>query len=390
MTRGPDATGTAATDLVYAAVVTVAAVLAIAGAQFSAAVVVCILIALIPWVLLAFRHRLPLLLFAALAVVPVVPVVAWTGIGSALFLTTATASWVASRTPRWSLVAPVAAVVIALPFLPFALGMEWDRGAVFFAFGNAFGVLIGVLLRRSNELANRLRIADAELAAAAAREERHRIARDVHDLVAHSLTIVVLHVGGARRVLRTDPDAAETALVDAEHVCRESLDGIRGVVGLLRDDAEPHALSLDFDQLVSTYRTAGLAIGLHKEGAPESLPLGARVTLYRVVQEALANAARHARAGTSIDVTLLIDDAGTVARVTNTDRGTSSARALPDSDEPRSGGFGLVGLREQVAAVGGELRTSRRSTAWVLECRLPPLPRDDPGAGSSLPAEGDS
>ncbi len=91
----------------------------------------------------------------------------------------------------------------------------------------------------STRLADELRAADAELADAAAREERHRIARDVHDLVAHSLTVVVLHVGGARRVLRSDPDAAEAALVEAERVSRESLDAIRGAVGMLRDDDEP-------------------------------------------------------------------------------------------------------------------------------------------------------
>ncbi len=67
----------------------------------------------------------------------------------------------------------------------------------------------------------------------------------MHDLVAHSLTVVVLHVGGARRVLRSDPDAAEAALIAAERVSRESFDAIRGVVGLLREDGEPQVQSLD-------------------------------------------------------------------------------------------------------------------------------------------------
>lgn len=139
----------------------------------------------------------------------------------------------------------------ALPFLSDATG-HGDGGALYFAFGDLFGVLAGVLLRRQTRLVAQLRQADARLVEAAAREERQRLARDVHDLVAHSLTIVVLHVGGARRVLRADPDAAEGALGDAERVCRESLDAIRGVVGLLRrdDPAGRPAGSLDVADLV--------------------------------------------------------------------------------------------------------------------------------------------
>jgi signal transduction histidine kinase len=237
-------------------------------------------------------------------------------------------------------------------------------GAIYFAFGGAFSVLVGVLLRRATRLADELRAAEGELADAAARDERHRLARDVHDLVAHSLTVVVLHVGGARRVLRSDPDAAEAALTKAERVSRESLDAIRGVVGMLRDDDESGAGSLDLERLVATYRSAGLPVELRIIGTAEPLSLPLRLTLYRVVREALANAAQHSAPGTSAAVEIGIDDHAVVARVSN--EFTPTGATDPDPE-----GYGLVGLREQTASLGGELSSGPEGDSWVVECRLP-------------------
>jgi signal transduction histidine kinase len=253
--------------------------------------------------------------------------------------------------------------VVVVPFLPAAFGAHpWSYGAGYFAFGNAFGVLVGVLLRRATSLAAELRAADARLAQAAGREERQRIARDVHDLVAHSLTVVVLHIGGARRVLRADPRAAEAALADAERVCRESLDGIRGVVGLLREADDRPGLSLDFQELADAYRSAGRPVGLRVIGDPATLPLAARVALYRVVQESLANAARHAPADGATDVALTIVDGAAEARIAN---------RLTTPIAPSGGGYGLAGLREQVEALGGDLTGGPAGQHWVVTCRLP-------------------
>jgi signal transduction histidine kinase len=377
MKRDPDSAGSPSTDLVYAGVAVVAATLALISADMQPAITGCVALALVPWALIVARRPLPLPAFAAMAVIPIIPVVAWTSIGSALFLTIAAASRLASRSDSRWLVATVTTVIMAIPFLPVLVGFEWDIGAIYFAFGGAFGVLVGVLLRHADRLASKLRDADAELADAAARQERHRIARDVHDLVAHSLTVVVLHIGGARRILTTDPPAAAAALADAERVCRESLDGIRGVVGLLRDGDEPHALSLDFEQLANTYRSAGLPITLHVSGAPDALPLAERVTLYRVVQEALANAARHTQGLSAIHIELLIDQETVVARITNDYPASNPARLAS------SGGYGLAGLREQVASLGGELTSGREADAWILECRLPPRPAGRPNTSTS-------
>jgi signal transduction histidine kinase len=353
------------TDLVYAALALVAAVLTLIGEGLDPWITAAVVVALLPWVLIVSGVRLPLVSFAVLAIVPLIPVILITGIGAAIFLTLVAASRLASCTDQRWLVGVVTVVVVVLPFTSFIFGFgEWDVGAIYFAFGGAFGILVGVLLRRSIKLTDELRLADAELAEAAARDERHRIARDVHDLVAHSLTVVVLHVGGARRVLRSDPDAAEAALVEAERVSRESLDAIRGAVGFLRDD-RAEVRSLDLERLVTTYSSAGMPVTLTIDGTPEALPLDVRVALYRVVQEALTNAARHGGPAARTTVEIRIETDAVAVRVAN-----ARARGR-EADAAGSGGFGLVGLREQAESLGGELVSGVQGELWVVECRLP-------------------
>ncbi|HEY0373357.1 MAG TPA: histidine kinase [Amnibacterium sp.] len=358
----PDGT---ATERIYAAIAALAGVLAVVEALRSTPwTIALVLVALVPWLLLVLGRSLPLWLFAVLALVPVIPVILLNHAGVVTFLTTAAASRVAARSDDRRFVLAVTALVLVVPFLPAVRGDDlWQYGAPYFAFGNLFGVLIGVLLRRANRLAADLRAADARLAEAAVQEERQRIARDVHDLVAHSLTVVVLHIGGARRVLRADPRAAEAALADAERVCREALDGIRGVVGLLRQEDDRPGVSLDLEQLAASYRIAGRTVALRVDGDATALPLAVRVALYRVVQEALANAARHSRGDDPIDVRVAADAASASARISNPlGRGPAA---------PSTGGYGLVGLREQVAALGGRLTGQPEDGTWVVECRIP-------------------
>ncbi|SDQ07566.1 sensor histidine kinase [Quadrisphaera sp. DSM 44207] len=352
-------------ERIYAGVALAAAVLGLLEGPRTPLVLGCVLLSLVPSALVAAGRDLPLGAFALLSIAPVVLLVAVHGVGGAVFLATVAASRVASRAGPGALVGATTAAVVALPFLPFLLPAgARDAGSVYFAFGDLLGVLVGLLVHRATALAEDLRAADARLAEAAAREERHRIARDVHDLVAHSLTVVVLHVGGARRVLRTDPAAAEGALADAERVCRESLDGIRGVVGLLRDEREERpVLSLDLQELADGYRAAGLPVALRTSGALEALPLVTRVTLHRVVQEALANAARHADPP-SAAVDVAVEGSGVLVRVSNPVREGAGAAAS-------SGGYGLVGLAERVASVGGDLAGGPDGGAWVVRCRLP-------------------
>ena len=352
-------TDTGTTDRIYAAVALIAGALTFVEAPRSLWSAAEVVFALVPWALVVARREPPAWLFVALAILPIVPFVIANDVGVVVFMTTAAASRFASRTDDLRLVVAVTIAVAVIPFLPFLLTTHQPNGAGYFAFGDVFGVLVGVLLRRTNRLAERLREVDASLVEARGREERQRIARDVHDLVAHSLTVVVLHIGGARRLLRADPAAAEAALADAERVCRESLDGIRGVVGLLRDaDAAPR-VSLDLQELAETYRTAGVEVALAITGDSAGLPLAVRVVLYRVVQESLANAARYARGA----VTVEIDATETQARV----------RVANPLGRPAvsTGGFGLAGLREQVAAIGGALTGGPAGDRWVVTCELP-------------------
>jgi signal transduction histidine kinase len=364
--------GSPRADRVWAAAATVIAVLGVLQDPTSPVLVALVVVALAPWVVEALRRPLPLPWFAGTAVVPVLAATALAGYGSSMFLLTLAGSRIASRTDSRAVVAAVTVVGATSPLLHLLHHPEFDPGIVYFAIGNLFGVLLGVLLRRTIRLGDELRAADARLAEAAGRAERERLARDVHDLVAHSLTVVVLHVGGARRVLRADPSAAERALEEAERVCRDSLDGIRGVVGLLRGPEDSTALSLDLDALAATYRRAGLPVRLVVTGDPATLPLLQRVTVYRVLQEALANAARYAGPGpVSADVAVG-NDAVTV-RVENP---LGSQR-----DSSGTGGFGLVGLREQVAGQAGDLSGGPTGDTWTVRCRLPvasPVPAARP------------
>ncbi len=121
---------------------------------------------------------------------------------------------------------------------------------------------------------------------------------------------------------------------------------------------------MDLERLVTTYRSAGLPVALSITGTAEHLSLPLRLTLYRVVQEALANAARHSAPGTSATVEIGIDDRAVVARVSNEFTPNGATGPGPE-------GYGLVGLREQTASLGGELSSGPEGDSWVVECRLP-------------------
>lgn len=358
----------------YTAVATFAAVPTAIVAGFDVRVIALLVIGLAPWALALAGREIPVWGVVLLGVVPVAGIEALLGFSVVIFMATAALSRAASRA-HGAIFVPAAAVLgVALPFVPLAVGNEFDIGSVYFAFGNILGIGVGLLQLRARKLAAALYAADAQLATATAAAERTRLARDVHDLVAHSLTVVVLQIGGARRILRTDPATASHALEQAEQICRESLDGIRGVVGLLRGTDEPTVAALDLQRLAATYSAAGVQVDLAIDGDPSALPLLPRGTAHRVVQEALANAARYRAAGAAVDVDVRVTTAGVQLRVANALGPTSSSR--------QAGGFGLTGLREQVGTIGGVLTSGPIGPDWVVECQIP---RSAPsvGAGTS-------
>ena len=211
--------------------------------------------------------------------------------------------------------------------------------------GIAFPWGIGRAGARQAQLVAELEATRRELAEQAVQTERRQIARDVHDFVGHGLAAVMLQVTGARHVLRRDPAAAEEALRSAEDLGRRSMHELRRTVALLRSDDESAG---EVPALVDHARAGGLDVDLEMRGDLSRIAPGVGVALYRIAQEALANAARHApRART--DLRLEVDDGR--ARLVADTTGPTIAPA-GETDRPC---YGLVGMRERAAALGGEL-----------------------------------
>jgi signal transduction histidine kinase len=228
-------------------------------------------------------------------------------------------------------------------------------------------------VHRQAQLAAALESTRRELAEQAMLEERRRIARDVHDFVGHGLAAVMLQVTSARHVLRRDPDAAEEALRAAEDVGRRSMRELRRTVSLLRSDPEldpahpapPVPMADEIPALVEEARGGGLDVELRMSGDPAGLEPGVGLALYRIAQEALANAVRHApRARTVLEVGVGDREASLVA-----DTVGPVAPAPPGEGERH--GYGLVGMRERAAALGGELSAGPTVEGWRVSCRVP-------------------
>jgi signal transduction histidine kinase len=211
------------------------------------------------------------------------------------------------------------------------------------------------------------RAAQAGLAERAAADERQRIAREIHDVVAHSLAVTMLHLTGARLALHRDPKEAEEALLQAERLGRESLAEIRRTVGLLAPEgtgtAAPMPAATDIPQLVSEFEAAGLDVDFELTGDPHSLAPATGLGLYRVAQESLSNVVRHAPA-THTTMSLCVADDMVSLRVRN-----RLVRATPSPGT--DGGLGVRGMQERVTLLGGELRAGPDGDSWCVDVELP-------------------
>ena len=221
----------------------------------------------------------------------------------------------------------------------------------------------------------------AERARLAVREERVRIARELHDVVAHTLSVVAIQAGIGRKVGAARPEQALLALRSVEVTGRGALDELRRILGLLRDD-DAGAPSLrpapgigDLDALADNVRSAGIAVRLDVSGDTSALAPGAALTVYRIVQEALTNVIKHAP-GSAATVRVRAGAAG--VRVTVADNGRYPAFAIA-GDVPR---HGIVGMRERAAAFGGTLEAGPVPGGGFRVRAFLPLP----GSGSGLAA----
>ena len=199
--------------------------------------------------------------------------------------------------------------------------------------------------------------------------ERGRIALDLHDVVGHSVSVMVIQAVAARRVAGTDPAAATGALRQIVVTGRESLSELRRLVGPAHhagDDGSAAPGLGNFDALVRQASAAGLPVSVEFQGVRPRLPAGIDLAAYRIVQEALTNAIKHAGAATAT-VHVEFDPAAVVVSVGDDGRGSASGEG--DGGPPR---YGLLGMRERVALYGGDLRAGARpGGGFEVVARIP-------------------
>jgi signal transduction histidine kinase len=246
-----------------------------------------------------------------------------------------------------------------LIFIPLEFTIAWVGG---FALRERVEQAEAAEVRAS--LAERERDAAARIAVA---EERVRIARELHDIVAHAVSVMVLQVGAVRHKL---PDALaedSDALRGVEQVGRTALAEMRGLLAAMRRDGEEAELipqpGLDgLDALLEEIGRAGLPVQLHVDGEPAALPRGIDLSAYRIVQEGLTNALKHARASNA-EVTVRYRPDELQIEVRDNGEGSSTSNGL---------GHGLVGVRERVKIYGGQMSAgSANGSGFILSTRLP-------------------
>jgi signal transduction histidine kinase len=244
----------------------------------------------------------------------------------------------------------------------------YDDSFVWFI-GIGFGWFGGFLVQRMTLTAAELTAAQAGLAESAAAEERSRIAREVHDVIAHSMSVTMLHVTAARMALEKGRSSeALESLREAEGQGRNSLIDIRRTVGLLGSDesasAPPMPGVLDLPKLVDDFKSAGLDVTLSMDGAVDELPPAAGLNLYRIVQESLTNASKHAP-GAKTSVELNVTDTDIRLRVFN-EAGNGNA---PTADA--GGGRGFRGMAERAVMLNGSLMSGSELGGWLVFLAAP-------------------
>ncbi|GAB3286453.1 sensor histidine kinase [Kineosporia babensis] len=244
------------------------------------------------------------------------------------------------------------------------LGGQWllvpDTGWAAWIAGTLFTSYACVQSRRQDQLMQQLKQTQAELVVRTAAEERARIAREMHDVIGHALTVSTLHISSARLALEEDPAEAEKSLAEAERLTQAGLAEVRAAVGLLKGQSIQTPLPglADVPELIESFRRAGSEISLRNELGELTATQG--LTIYRILQEALTNATRHAP-GAPVTVELTQNAISTQLVVGTPARPSSPIRS----------GSGLTGMRERAEAVGGALSAGPHQDGWRVEAVLP-------------------
>ncbi|MGW5851635.1 sensor histidine kinase [Streptomyces sp. NPDC055254] len=299
----------------------------------------------------------------------------------------------AGDVPRWLSRGALGAGLLASPL--YALRFGIDKGStsgienvlitVFMMVPFALAWVLGDSLRtrrayyaqlveRNQRLENQ-REAQAKVAVAA---ERARIARELHDVVAHNVSVMVVQADGAAYVMDVAPEQAKEALQTISGTGRQALAEMRRLLGVLRtgepQESEDYVPQPDVEQievLVEQVREAGLAVDFEVEGAPRRLPSGVELTAYRIVQEALTNTRKHGGPDAKASVRLVYFDDGLGLLVEDDGRG--SAHELYQDGGADGAGHGLIGMRERIGMVGGTLDTGPRPGGGFRISALLPL-----------------
>jgi signal transduction histidine kinase len=207
----------------------------------------------------------------------------------------------------------------------------------------------------------RERDAQAQVAVAA---ERARIARELHDVVAHNVSVMIVQADGASFVMDAAPEQAKEALATISSTGRQALEEMRRLLGILRTGGDsgseyvPQPGVEQLPELLEQVRSAGLPVAFTVEGEPRDLPRGVELTAYRIVQEALTNARKHGGPEASARVRIRFDDSGLDMLIEDNGRGASAQLAAGGGED--GFGHGLIGMRERVGMVGGTLEAGPR------------------------------
>ncbi len=294
----------------------------------------------------------------------------WVGFGSVFVGATLGAIYLiwGTSTPTFGVtigvqsLAEAAKVVLALGYdfilLVALLGVPW-----------AAGYFVATrITARASRAARESAEAEAEAAEqdVIVEQERNRIARDMHDVVAHSLAVVIAQADGARYARKKDPKAADEALTTISSTAREALADVRLLLGQLRhaQNEGPQPALADLSRLLDQLRASGLTISFETKGEPLSLGTGQQLAVYRIVQEALTNVLRHG--DISHEAVVRFEWTSTELEL----RITSAVTATPATAELRVG-HGLAGMKERAALVGGQLHTEVDDKRFIVRADIP-------------------
>ncbi len=298
----------------------------------------------------------------------------------AVMLATGYAGYALATRPS---LATVTGAVVTFVVTDIALhGVAWDTiffPAVFYP-ARWVGRLVRREQERSTQLVEMAAVLDAQREAsvlAAAREERTRIAREVHDAVAHSVSVMTLQIGGLRRQLDgllEGRDAERDVLLGLERLGRETVEELRGLVGILREPGDDEAPTAPAPSLarardvVDDVRAAGLDVRLEVTGTARELPKALDISAYRIVQEALTNVLRHAPGGSAV---VHVDYSHDAVDIRVTDDGGCEPGGVSLAGSGANGGHGIAGMSERAQMFGGTLTTRRTETGFEVHAHLP-------------------